>query len=319
MSIGMPEQHPCCIPSNKRLARLRDSYGDSCRRTRVTNGTTNGMVRLEGGSFLMGSEAADTFPLDGEGPVRKITITGLYFSKCAVTNAEFSAFVEQTNCLTEAEGFGWSFVFRNHSADLRRPHAAGTPWWLKVDGASWAHPEGPDSEISQRLEYPVVHVSWNDAMAYCVWAGVRLPTEAEWEYAARGGLEQKRFPWGDEMCPGKKHMCNIWQGSFPDEDLGADGYTNVAPAASFEPNGFGLFNMVGNTWEWCADYFDASWHVGAHPADPVGPRHGSQRMLKGGSFLCHESYCNRYRVSARTGNQAETSSAHIGFRVVRDI
>jgi formylglycine-generating enzyme required for sulfatase activity len=277
------------------------------------------MVRLDGGPFLMGSEAADTFPSDGEGPVRKVTITGLYFAACAVTNAEFSVFVERTNYRTEAERFGWSFVFRNHCVERQRQHAAGTPWWLRVDGASWAHPEGPDSSVSHRLDYPVVHVTWNDAIAYCDWAGTRLPTEAEWEYAARGGLEQKPFPWGEELCPGRKHMCNIWQGSFPDEDLGEDGYTNVAPAASFQPNGFGLYNMVGNTWEWCADRFDPYWHRDAHPLDPVGPRHGVHRVLKGGSFLCHASYCNRYRVSARTENEPDTSSAHIGFRVVRDI
>lgn len=267
----------------------------------------------------MGSDSPDTFPSDGEGPVRKVTISSLYFSSRPVTNEEFAIFVRKTNYKTEAESFGWSFVFRNHSSEKDSPYPPGTPWWLKIDGASWAHPEGRDSSIANRQRYPVVHVSWNDAIAYCQWAGVRLPTEAEWEYAARGGLAQKRFPWGDELCPNGRHMCNVWQGKFPECDLAEDGFTNVAPVDSFEPNGFGLYNMVGNTWEWCGDHFDATWHVGAHPVDPVGPPQGMHRVLKGGSFLCHESYCNRYRVSARTGNAPDTSSAHIGFRVVRDI
>jgi formylglycine-generating enzyme required for sulfatase activity len=188
-----------------------------------------------------------------------------------------------------------------------------------VKGADWSHPEGPDSSVRARPNHPAVQVSWNDAMAYCAWAGYRLPTEAEWECAARGGLHQKTYPWGDDLTPEGRHMCNIWQGVFPDLDLGEDGFTAVAPGHSFQPNGFGLYNAVGNAWEWCADYFDPVWHVEASRLDPVGPPSGETRVMKGGSYLCHESYCWRYRNAARTGTPPDNSAGHIGFRVVRDI
>jgi len=277
------------------------------------------MVHLDGGSFLMGSDSAETFPSDGEGPVRTITLSPLYVASTAVTNEQFAEFVHARRYVTDAERIGSSFVFHAHSIEKNLPSPLGTPWWVEVVGASWAQPEGLGSSIAARPDFPVVHVSWNDALAYCHWAGVRLPTEAEWEYAARGGLVQKSFPWGDQLTPNGQHMCNIWQGTFPHADFGEDGFTAVAPADSYKPNRFGLFNMVGNTWEWCADFFDKTWHIGAHAFDPAGAPSGLHRVLKGGSFLCHESYCNRYRVSARTGNTQDTSSAHIGFRVVRDV
>lgn len=276
------------------------------------------MVRLEG-RFWMGSESSEAFPTDGEGPLRQVTLSAFYISRLAVTNEQFAEFVRRAGYRTEAERFGWSFVFRNHVPEpLWAATMPGTPWWICVKGADWAHPEGPGSSIRERPSYPVVHVSWNDAQAWCEWAGYRLPTEAEWEYAARGGLEQKTYPWGDELTPDGLHRCNIWQGQFPDSDLGDDGFTAVAPADSFEPNGFGLFNSVGNTWEWCAEFFDPSWHVDATRVDPVGPPSGWRRVNKGGSYLCHKSYCWRYRNAARTGTDPDTSSGHIGFRVVRD-
>jgi len=283
-------------------------------------GSLENMVRIDAGAFHMGSESPAPFPADGEGPVRRVTLGGFYISKYAVTNEQFAEFVRRAGYRTEAERFGWSFVFRNHVAPVRRgPSPPGTPWWVRVDGADWQHPEGPDTSLRDRRDHPVVHVSWSDAAAYCAWAGYRLPTEAEWECAARGGLERKIYPWGDELTPEGRHMCNVWQGEFPDRDLGEDGFTSVAPVDSFQPNGFGLHNTVGNTWEWCGDYFDPSWHVEAARLDPVGPPSGDSRVMKGGSYLCHKSYCWRYRTAARTGTPPDTSTGHIGFRVVRDL
>jgi formylglycine-generating enzyme required for sulfatase activity len=292
----------------------------SAARPRATGGSLENMVRLEAGPFRMGSDSPESFPTDGEGPVRQVTLSAFYVSKYAVSNEQFAEFVRKAAYRTEAERFGWSFVFRNHVAEpLRGAAMPGASWWVRVDGADWAHPEGQDSSLRGRAHHPAVHVSWNDALAYCAWAGYRLPTEAEWECAARGGLDRKTYPWGDELTPAGRHMCNIWQGRFPDVDLGEDGYTNVAPADTFEPNGFGLFNAVGNTWEWCADFFDALWHVETTRTDPVGPPSGATRVMKGGSYLCHESYCRRYRNAARTGTEPDTSTGHIGFRVARDL
>jgi formylglycine-generating enzyme required for sulfatase activity len=203
---------------------------------------------------------------------------------------------------TDAERFGWSYVFAKFlPKEPRRasPRLARTPWWCGVTGAQWRRPEGPGSDLDGRRDHPVVHVSWHDAAAFCSWAGARLPTEAEWEYAARGGLDQARYPWGDELTPGGEHRCNIWQGRFPAHDETEDGFSGTAPMDAFEPNGFGLHNVAGNVWEWCADWFD--------PAE-------QNRAMRGGSYLCHESYCNRYRVAARTANTPDSSSGNLGFR-----
>jgi formylglycine-generating enzyme required for sulfatase activity len=263
------------------------------------------MVRLDGGRFLMGSEAPEAFAVDGEGPVRKVLLDPFHISKFPVTNAQFAEFVARTGYVTEAQRWGWSLP--------------AAPWWVRVDGADWKHPEGPDQPAAERTHHPVVHVSWNDAQGYCDWAGVRLPTEAEWEFAARGGLEQKTYPWGDDYMPGGRHMCNIWQGTFPDIDLAEDGFSAPAPVDSFAPNGYGLYTVVGNVWEWCADYFDAHWRRTATPANPVGPPTGTTRVIKGGSYLCHASVCFRYRNAARTANTPDSATGNIGFRVVRDV
>jgi formylglycine-generating enzyme required for sulfatase activity len=317
----MPNHAPCCAPTQPRLARYAASIGASHTRPRATAGSLENMVRIEAGAFYMGSESREAIPTDGEGPVRQVTLSAFYISKFAVTNEQFAEFVRKAGYRTEAERFGWSFVFRNHLEGKVVPPAdvlPGTPWWVRVDGADWSHPEGPDSSVAVRPNHPVVHVSWNDAASYCEWAGYRLPTEAEWECAARGGLERKTYPWGDELTPEGSHRCNIWQGRFPDLDSGDDGFTTLAPADTLKPNGFGLFNTVGNTWEWCADHFHPSWHVEASRLDPVGPPSANTRVMKGGSYLCHQSYCWRYRNAARTGTPPDTSTGHIGFRVARD-
>jgi formylglycine-generating enzyme required for sulfatase activity len=278
------------------------------------------MIRLESARFLMGSEDVDSIQADGEGPVRAVEIDGFYLERFPVTNARFREFIQATGYRTEAEQFGWSFVFQGHLA----PHqlteqVPALRWWRRVDGADWCHPDGPDSGLSTRENHPVVHVSWNDAETYAAWAGKRLPTEAEWEYAARSGLEQRRFPWGDELTPEGKHLCNIWQGEFPEFDLGEDGYTGPAPVNAFPENAFGFATITGNVWEWCSDWFSPDHHLYATRSNPVGPPRGDRKSMRGGSYLCHASYCNRYRVAARTSNTPDSASTNMGFRCARDL
>ncbi|MBG88977.1 MAG: serine/threonine protein phosphatase [Verrucomicrobiales bacterium] len=282
-------------------------------------GSTEGMVKIPAGSFRMGAEGPETWPADGEGPVREIALDAYWIDRCCVTNVQFERFVAETKYQTEAERFGWSFVFHNQIPKVHRKRARletvmDLDWWARVDRADWRKPGGPGTNIKKLAEHPVVHISWNDAAAYAQWAGKRLPTEAEWEKAARGGLDQARYPWGDELTPDGKHRCNIWQGSFPEHDSGADGYTSTAPAKSFRANEFGLYNAVGNVWEWIADWFDPTWHVDAEKSNPKGPGNGIERVIRGGSYLCHDSYCNRYRVGARSKNTPDSATCHMGFR-----
>lgn len=282
------------------------------------------MVTLPGAVFLMGSEDAAGFAADAEGPVREVTLSSFRISACAVTNAEFATFVKATTYSTDAERFGWSFVFEGFlPSHLRRgARVSAAPWWVRVEGASWRHPEGPGSSVGSRQSHPVVHVSWHDAQAYCAWRGVRLPTEAEWEYAARGELVQRRYPWGDELTAGGVHRCNIWQGTFPTHNTAADGHLGTAPVTAYRPNGFGLHNVSGNVWEWCGDWWSTDWHMPEDAitrVDPRGPATGSEKVVKGGSYLCHQSYCNRYRVGARTKNTPDSSTGHMGFRVAANV
>lgn len=270
----------------------------------------------------MGTDYANGFPADGEGPVRPISLSPFEMDAFPVTNEDFSTFVDATNYQTEAEKFGWSFVFWAHVPEDRfeslvEDTVAATPWWCKVPGSFWRQPEGPGSNIRDRRTHPVVHVTWNDAASYAAWAGKSLPTEAQWEYAARGGLEQKLYPWGDELTPGGEHRCNIWQGQFPTYDTAEDGYAGSCPVDSFPPNAYGLYSMTGNVWEWCADWFQTSFSSRPILRDPFGPSKGFGKVMKGGSFLCHASYCNRYRVGARTQNTPDSSASNIGFRCVR--
>jgi sulfatase modifying factor 1 len=272
-----------------------------------------------GGSFMMGSNDR-RFPDDGEGPVRRLTVSEFTIACHAVSNLQFGDFVRATGYTTDAERYGWSFVFEAFvPVDVRHAigsRAAGTPWWIPVPHAYWAQPEGADSTVLGRLDHPVVHVSWNDAIAYCQWSATRLPTEAEWEMAARGGIEQAIYPWGDELMPKGEHHCNIWQGDFPDHNTAADGHAGTAPVHVFRPNGYGLHNMAGNVWEWCEDYFSPGYHRHTSATDPLQSEPTANRSLRGGSFLCHDSYCNRYRVAARSSNTPDSSSSNIGFRVV---
>jgi formylglycine-generating enzyme required for sulfatase activity len=255
------------------------------------------------GPFTMGCDGPDAVPGDGEGPEREVTLDGFAIAATTVTNAQFSRFVRETRHVTDAEQVGHSFVFYLQMAPPERDArlaVAALPWWLRIDHASWQRPEGPGSHVRDRMGHPVVHVSWRDAMAYCSWAGARLPTEAEWEKAARGGLEGRRFAWGDDLLDAAGvPRCNVFRGMFPNRP--APGWQpGPVDARDGEPNGFGLFNVCGNVWEWCGD----------RPA-------AGGRSLRGGSYLCHDSYCNRYRVSARSANSEDTSTSNIGFRVVR--
>jgi sulfatase modifying factor 1 len=260
------------------------------------------LLDLPGGAFIMGS-TEQAYPDDLEGPPREVTVDAFRIGAHAVTNDQFSAFVAATGYFSTAEREGWSFVFAGLLPDDFPPTraVAAAPWWRQVVAASWHHPEGPGSDLTERGAHPVVHVSWLDAREYSRWAGGRLPTEAQWEYAARGGHEQRRFPWGDELTPDGEHRMNVFQGTFPVEDIGADGFAGTAPVDAYRPNDAGLYNVTGNVWEWCADRF--------------GPTRPGQRNMRGGSYLCHESHCWRYRCAARNANTADSTAGNIGFRI----
>ncbi|WP_079151893.1 formylglycine-generating enzyme family protein [Streptomyces sp. RTd22] len=285
------------------------------------------MLRIPGGTYLMGGDDADAFPEDGEGPVREVRMPPFRIDATAVTNRQFAAFVRSSGYRTDAERYGWSFVFyalvhpgARHL--VRDGTVAQAPWWLSVEGACWRAPHGPGSSWTELSNHPVVHVSWRDASAYAAWAGKRLPTEAEWEMAARGGLERSRFPWGDELLPRGQHRCNIWQGKFPQVNTGEDGFLGTAPVKSYRANNYGLYNTSGNVWEWCSDWWSTTWHAADRPEtrhDPAGPPTGEAKVIRGGSYLCHASYCNRYRVAARTSNTPDSSTGHMGFRCAADL
>ena len=315
----------CCAPAADRTAPP-DAVSPVSRGERSTRGQT----RIPEGTFWMGDSHGDGYVADGELPVHQVRLSPYFIDTKAVTNAQFAAFVKATGYATDAERDGVSAVFHlaveAAPADILRS-AAGVPWWLAVRGADWRHPAGPRSSIGDLQNHPVVHVSWRDARAYCRWAGKRLPTEAEWEHAARGGLDRARFPWGDELAGGR-WRCNIWQGEFPRHNTLDDGYLTTAPVTAYQPNGYGLLNTVGNVWEWCQDAFRETEYADradqAPVVDPVATEPSVaddaqvRRVMRGGSYLCHDSYCNRYRVAARSSNTAESSSGNIGFRCAND-
>jgi formylglycine-generating enzyme len=275
----MNDPAPCCGPSRGGLGQ------PATFDARVGEASENGMVLVPDRAFCMGSEDRFAYPEDGESPVREVELSAFWIDVCAVSNTQFDAFAEETGYTTEAERYGWSFVFAGLlPGDFSPTQAvAQAPWWRKVEGADWRHPDGPQSSLDGREDHPVLHVSWNDAVSYCAWADKRLPTEAEWEYAARGGLDRKSFPWGDELEPDGEHRMNVWQGEFPARNSLDDGYLGVAPVDAFEPNGLGLHNTTGNVWEWTADWFDAAYRARDRSRDPQGPPDGTHRVRKGGS------------------------------------
>jgi sulfatase modifying factor 1 len=252
--------------------------------------------------------------------VRKVDVGPFAMAAATVTNAEFAAFVDATGRATDAEKYGWSFVFAGLLPD-DFPDTRGVamaPWWRQVFEADWRRPEGPHSTIDGRDDHPVVQVSWNDAVAYGEWSGGRLPTESEWEFAARGGLDQQPFPWGDQLEPGGEHRMNVWQGEFPSANTEDDGFYAIAPVRSFPANGYGLHEMTGNVWEWCSDWFALDAYQRDTADHPRGPSGGERKVMRGGSYLCHESYCRRYRVDARSSSEPDSSAGNVSFRLVRD-
>lgn len=307
----------CCGPS-RQTAEPAEKVADPV--VTASGGQPQNVIRVRGGRSFVGTHAPE-IPVDGEGPERAVTLADFGLEAATVTNQRFAEFVSATGYVTEAERFGWSAVFfgdRDH-LDAARAVGSGLPWWHKIDGANWREPEGPGSSIADRMDHPVIQVSWSDANAFARWAGGRLPSEAEWEHAARGGARRKRFPWGDDEPDDEAIRCNIWQGRFPDRNTAADGYLRTAPARSFEPSALGFYNLSGNVWEWTSDPFrvrSMSRQAKARNAQALAH---SEKILKGGSFLCHISYCYRYRIAARMALSPDSGASNAGFRVAYDM
>ena len=324
----MSENEKACCAPRRKGSGLTPNLDLCTQAAKPLSGSKDGMIRIEAGKYSIGFEGPEAFESDGEGPVREITLDSYYLDQTAVSNAQFAEFIEATGYVTESETFGWAHVFigqlsNSKQRKLRESKTVrGLHWWYAIEGAYWRKPEGPGSTIKKRMDHPVVSVSWNDATAYAVWAGKRLPTEAEWEVAARGtDNSQDMYPWGRELEPDGKHRCNVWQGDFPNKNSATDGYQWTAPVTAYRKYDNGFYNLVGNVWEWCDDRFHATWHARESEAtrtNPKGPASGDSRVMKGGSFLCHDSYCNRYRLGARTANTPDSAATNLGFRCARD-
>ena len=295
-------------PRNTRADIVPASVGDLRVSETVPNDSPPGMVLIPAGIFRMGSEDG----LPHERPVHSVRLDAFYMDAHEVTNADFQKFVDATGYVTEAERWGWSIAFLPEQPGGMR--APGAEWWVKVDGANWRHPSGPDTSVEGKEDHPVVQVSWTDAQAYCEWTGKRLPTEAEWEYAARGGTEGAPFAWGAEFAPDDQAMANTWQGKFPAAAPVTDGFAETAPVGQYPANGYGLYDMAGNVWEWVADWYDPRYYANSPDANPPGPARGVNKVMRGGSWMCADNYCRGYRVAHRNSATPDSGLTNTGFR-----
>lgn len=308
-----PHVKSCCLPSPTASVHTQAISGIKCD----TNATPSELIPLDGGWFRMGAEDGP-HPEDGEGPERDVFVDSFSLAPTTVSIKEFAQFVEATGYLSRAEQLGTSFVFYAFTEQNKAyPAVAQATWWRQVPGACWHAPDGPHSDVSERENHPVTHIALQDASAYCQWSGTRLPSEAEWEFAARGGLEAKPYPWGEELLPGGQHRSNLWQGHFPDINTGDDGHLGTAEVSAYPANPYGFYNMTGNVWEWTSDRF-TTLHTPRPTRNPIGPLNGKARVAKGGSYLCHASYCARYRTSSRQALSPDTTTGNLGFRVAAD-
>ena len=337
---------PLCVLCGLLAAACGGIENDAPRATVQINSTPApspepvGMIWIPGGTFWMG---CDSCGMPDAAPQHLVSVDGFWIDRTPVTIADFEKFIKATGYVTVAERPLDPKAFPGVPANMLVPgsavfNATGDPvpldnplrWWRYTPGADWRHPEGPGSDIGGRADHPVVHVAYEDAVAYAKWAGKRLPTEAEFEFAARGGLDRNLYPWGNELMPGNRAPANIWQGRFPAKDSAEDGYAGTAPVTAFAPNGFGLYDMGGNVWQWCADWYRADYYgtlarTGALTSNPRGPEDSfdpqepgaTKRVLKGGSYLCSEQYCARYLVGSRGKGEVTSGASNLGFRLAR--
>ena len=346
----------CCEkkPSRFEASESNDSGSNQSDDLKQSSGnkdteSKDGMVWIPGGEFMMGTNDDDAYM--PEKPGHPVKVDGFWMDATEVTNAEFQKFVEATGYVTVAEKIpDWNELKKQLPPGTPRPDSKDlvsaslvyikpknkvtntqdvSQWWSWVPGANWKHPEGPGSNIKNRMDHPVVHIAYEDAIAYCKWSDKRLPTEAEWEFAARNCLNQKRYAWGDELRPAGKLMANIWQGVFPNEDKKEDGFEGTAPVKHFPSNCYGLYDMIGNVWEWTNDWYDSQAYMripknqvtsnpkGSDKSYDIEDQYAIKRVVKGGSFLCSENYCVNYRPSARRGQAYDSGTSNIGFRCVK--
>ena len=348
---AMPKANNSIIIITLSLLFFTSCKEKSIKTKQLQNTTPKDMVWISGGTYYRGAALEDSMARSDEKPVHKITVNGFWMDEHEVTNAQFKEFIDDTGYITTAERqVNWEDIKKQLPIGTPKPHDSilqpgslsfqcklhevvnfddYSQWWQWKNGASWKHPQGKNSTIKGKENHPVVHVSYEDAMAYCKWSGKRLPTEAEWEYAARGGLENNMYTWGND-AQFLSTYANTWEGIFPTFNTKKDGFERSAPVKSYPPNGYGLYEMAGNVWEWTQDWYDFLYYKSLsqneNSINPTGPKqsrnpsnpYSKEKVIRGGSFLCHDSYCASYRVTARMSTSEDTALEHLGFRTVLD-